>query len=233
MLRDGPGVRSVSLCSCTGYPTNPDWLAAQAGVAPDELMTPVPVAGLNHCAGVTELRLRDGTDAMPLVRARTEDEVVRWAIDTFGVMPYCWAHWVEFFPQLQRLDEPYGGRAQGLAMRYGRRIYDMDDQRERHRAGAISPSAGATRRTGPRRASPTAARPRGRGHRRRRRHAVGRREPGRPVHRERHERRLIANLPAPRVEVPAIVDGQGVHPLAVGRRPGLAAQLDLHARSRR
>ena len=46
-------------------------------------------------------------------------------------MPYCWAHWVEFFPQLQRLEEPYADRAQGLAMRYGRRIYDMDAQLER------------------------------------------------------------------------------------------------------
>ena len=46
VLRDVPGVRFVSLCSCTGYPTNPEWLAEQAGVAADELMTPVPVAGL-------------------------------------------------------------------------------------------------------------------------------------------------------------------------------------------
>ena len=61
------------------------------------------------------LRLRDGTDAMPLVRARTQDESCAGRIDSFGVLPYCWAHWVEFFPQMQRLEEPYAGRAQGLA----------------------------------------------------------------------------------------------------------------------
>ena len=127
VLRDAPAVRFASLCSCTGTPSDPAWLAELAGVAPEDLLAPVPVAGLNHCAGITELRLRDGRDAMPLVRARAEEPVVRWVIDTFGVIPYCWAHWVEFFPQLQRLEEPYAGRAQGLAMRYGRRIYVMDE----------------------------------------------------------------------------------------------------------
>ena len=47
------------------------------------------------------------------------------------MIPYCWAHWVEFFPQLQRLEEPYAGRAQGLAMSHGRRIYVMDNERAR------------------------------------------------------------------------------------------------------
>jgi len=105
--------------------------AELAGVEPQEILAPVPVAGLNHCAGISELRLRDGRDAMPLVRARAEEPVVRWVIDTFGMIPYCWAHWVEFFPQLQRLEEPYAGRAQGLAMSFGRRIYVMDNERGR------------------------------------------------------------------------------------------------------
>ena len=31
------------------------------------------------------LRLIDGTDAMPLVRARATEPVVRWALETYGV----------------------------------------------------------------------------------------------------------------------------------------------------
>ena len=112
--------------------------------------TPVPVGGINHCTGILSLRLRDGRDAIPLVAPGRSTELVRWVIDTFGVLPYCWAHWAEFFPQLQRLEEPYGGRAQGLPMRYGRRIYDMDDQRERVQvverlAGAGRPPTGRAR----------------------------------------------------------------------------------------
>jgi alpha-galactosidase len=126
-----PGVRSLSLCSCTMYATDRDWLAEQAGVAPDELMLPPLVGGINHCAGIVELRARDGRDLLPEVRTRATEPVVRFALDAYGVFPYCWAHWVEFYPQLQRLEEPYAGRAQGLAMRYGRRIYDMEEQGRR------------------------------------------------------------------------------------------------------
>jgi alpha-galactosidase/6-phospho-beta-glucosidase family protein len=60
-----------------------------------------------------------------------DEAVVPWALDTFGVMPYCWTHWIEFFPQLLRLAEPYQGRAQGLAMQYGTHIFDMDEKRAR------------------------------------------------------------------------------------------------------
>jgi alpha-galactosidase len=125
------GVRFASLCSCTGYPASAEWVAEQAGVEPSDVLLPVTVAGLNHCAGITALRLRDGRDGMPLLAARATEPVVRWVLDTFGLFPYCWAHWVEFFPGLQRLEAPYEGRAQGLQMRYGRRIFVMDEQRER------------------------------------------------------------------------------------------------------
>jgi alpha-galactosidase len=126
-----PRAQAISLCSCTAMPSDPIWLAAQAGVEPEEISMPAIVGGLNHCAAVTELRLRDGRDALPLVRERATEPVVRWALDTYGVLPYCWEHWTEFFPQLQRLAEPYTGRAQGLAMRYGLRIHDMDNERAR------------------------------------------------------------------------------------------------------
>src|SRR5207248_750068 len=57
--------------------------------------------------------------------------VVPWIMDTYGVVPYCWTHWVEFFPQLQRLAEPYTGRAQGLRMKYGRRVVDTHERQAR------------------------------------------------------------------------------------------------------
>lgn len=126
-----PEVRSISLCSCTAMPADAGWLAAQAGVEPDEILMPATVAGLNHCAGVTELRIADGRDGLALARERTTEPVVRWVLDTYGVLPYCWLHWSEFFPQMQRLTEPYCGRAQGLAMRYGTRIHDLQEDRER------------------------------------------------------------------------------------------------------
>ena len=47
--------------------------------------------GINHCASVQQLRLVDGTDAMPLVRENATNPVVEWALDTYGVLPYCWS----------------------------------------------------------------------------------------------------------------------------------------------
>ncbi len=126
-----PQVKSLSLCSCTAMPADAGWLAAQAGVEPDQVLMPPTVAGLNHCAGVTELRLADGRDGLALARARSAEPVVRWVLDSYGMLPYCWLHWTEFFPQMQRLTEPYQGRAQGLALRYGTRIHDLQEDRER------------------------------------------------------------------------------------------------------
>jgi alpha-galactosidase len=231
VLRDVAGVRFISLCSCTGYPTDPAWLSEQVGLPADELMTPVPVAGLNHCAGITELRLRDGTDALPLVRARTQDEVVRFALDSFGMLPYCWAHWVEFFPQLQRLTEPYTGRAQGLSMLHGRRIYVMDEQRER--AQGWSDLAARWAEPEHRHEARVASMPH------------GPEDAGievvdviESIVENRGNRFIvnvanhgsIPNLPDDAiVEVPAIIDGYGVHTLAVGAlEQGLASHLNRH-----
>lgn len=130
-MRSVPNVQSLSLCSCTHHPASVEWLADQAGVEPDEIAMPPVVAGLNHCAAVTELRLRDGRDALPLVRERAANPVVRWVLDTYGVLPYCWSHWVEFFPQMQWLEEPFGGTAQGVPMRYGITTHDMNYERAR------------------------------------------------------------------------------------------------------
>jgi alpha-galactosidase len=126
-----PEVSSLSLCSCTAAPASARWLAWHAGVDPDEIAMPPVVAGINHCASVTRLRLKDGRDALELVRERAEEPVVRWVLETHGVLPYCWQHWVEFHPQMQYEDEPYNGRAQGLRVRYGIRTHDMDYERGR------------------------------------------------------------------------------------------------------
>jgi alpha-galactosidase len=130
-LQSVPGVNAASLCSCTYMPRNPDWLAERVGVAPEDLQLPALVGGLNHCAGVLELKLRDGRDALALAREHVREPIEQWALDTYGMLPYCWAHWVEFYPQLQHLTAPYDGTAQGLAMEYGRRIYVMEEQRGR------------------------------------------------------------------------------------------------------
>ena len=126
-----PGAEVTSLCSCTQHPASAKWLAAQAGVEPELVEMPPLVGGINHCAGVTELKLRDGRDGLALARERATEPVVRFALETYGVLPYCWPHWTEFYPQMQRLDGPYEGRAQGLPMRYGITIHDMEKERAR------------------------------------------------------------------------------------------------------
>jgi alpha-galactosidase len=131
MRAAAPDVRSYALCSCTGHPSSAEWLAEQAGVDAKDIAMPPVVAGINHCASVKELRLVDGTDALPLVRRRATNPVVRWVLDRYGVLPYCWSHWTEFFPQMQRLEGEYAGRAQGVAMRYGITTHDMDYERAR------------------------------------------------------------------------------------------------------
>lgn len=224
-------VRSLSLCSCSPLPFNKQWLAEMVGVPSDDILLPLEVGGINHCTGIMALSLTDGRDAIPLIRERTQDEIVRWAIDTFGLVPYCWAHWCEFFPSLQRLEEPYLGRAQGLAMRYGRRIYDMTTQRERvaawdELARRWQDSPGQHRLTdlppGPEDEGIVAA------------------ELMQAVIEDRRELfvanvsnscLLIPNLPADcAVEVPAVVSAEGVRGIPIGPLPpGLAGILSRHA----
>ncbi len=126
-----PGVHVTSLCSGTQLPTSADWLARQAGVAPELIDMPPVVAGLNHCTAVTELRLRDGRNGLELARQNATTPIVKFALETYGVLPYCWDHWVEFFPQMQRLEAAYEGRAQGMPMRYGVTVHDMEKERAR------------------------------------------------------------------------------------------------------
>ena len=131
MRTAAPGVKSFGLCSCAAHASSREWLASQAGVKPEQIAMPPVVAGINHCASIQSLRLLDGTDAMPRVLARATQPVVKWALETYGVLPYCWTHWTEFFPQMQRLEEPYSGTAQGVKMRYDIETHDMDYERAR------------------------------------------------------------------------------------------------------
>jgi alpha-galactosidase len=223
-------VRSLSLCSCSPYPYRADWLEDLVGLPVDDIVKPSFVGGINHCTGIFALQLKDGRDAMPIVRERTNDEVTRWAIDTFGVIPYCWTHWVEFFPQLQRLEEPYTGRAQGLAMRYGRQIYDMDLQLERVLQWE-QVAQKWTADSGPHRLADLPHGPEDKG--------IVVAEVMEAVIDDRNERfivnvmndGLIPNLPSEAsVEVPALVNAEGVHPIGIGEIPtGLAAALSQHA----
>lgn len=223
-------VHSLSLCSCSPWPYQRSWLADLVGVPEEDLVLPMAVGGINHCTGIMSLRLRDGRDAIPLVRERTTDEVVRWAIDTFGVVPYCWAHWVEFFPQLQRLEEPYQGRAQGLAMRYGRHIYDMETQTARVRSWEQVASSWRQDGRG-HRLSDLPQGPEDKG--------IVVAEVMESIIEDRGDRFIVnvmndgfvANLPrSAAVEVPAVVNAEGVHGIGIGSLPpGLAAVLSHHA----
>lgn len=223
-------VSSCSLCSCSPRPFDRNWLAELVGVPAGDVVVPMRVGGINHCTGIFSLSLRDGSDAMALVRARDESGVVAWAIDTFGAIPYCWNHWIEFFPQLQRLEEPYSGRAQGLSMSFGRRIYDMSDQLERMKGWEATARRWAHE-GGEHRLADLPHGPEDDGiivvelmdaivNDRAQRFIVNVLNHG-----------LIDNLPPEAVvEVPAVVGRQGVHPIGIGSLPtGLAAVLGRHA----
>lgn len=137
------GIRGVSLCTCVAD-LNRRVLSDLAGTDPDELSLPPVVGGINHFAAVIALRLKDGGDALELIRGRLDggalasisDEdmdigTYRHLVDTYEVFPYCADHWMEFHPELLRTAAPYEGRAQGLALKHGVRVRDMAEQQER------------------------------------------------------------------------------------------------------
>jgi alpha-galactosidase len=126
-----PRVKSVGLCSCPSITRNGRYLADWAGVSADQVAMPAPAAGLNHCAFMLDVRLVDGRSALPLILERTQLPVIRWALETYGVLPYCWSHVTEFFPALSQLVEPYQGKLQGLEMAYGLHVHDMARERAR------------------------------------------------------------------------------------------------------
>ena len=130
-MRRESAVEVVSLCTCSVIPRLAEDLADLAGVEPEDLALPAPAGGLNHCAAVLDLRLKDGRNLLPQVKERVTQPVIRWGLENYGIMPYCWIHWTEFYPALCRLDEEYRGRLQGLRMKYGRFVHDMEKERAR------------------------------------------------------------------------------------------------------
>ncbi len=131
LRRHRPQVKTVGLCSCPSIARNAQYLSDWAGVDPAQLVLPAPVGGINHCAFMLDLRLFDGQSAFPMILERTKLPVVRWALSTYGVLPYCWSHVTEFFPAMSRLAEPYRDRLQGLEMLYGLHVHDMEHERAR------------------------------------------------------------------------------------------------------
>ena len=132
-MRRASRIQVVSLCTGTTVPRDAKFLADWAGVEPDEVACPAPAGGLNHCAAILQLRLKDGRDAVPLVKERVIHPVLRWGLENYGILLYSWTHWTEFYPALCRLEAEYRGRLQGLWMKYGIPVHDMEHERARVR----------------------------------------------------------------------------------------------------
>jgi alpha-galactosidase len=124
-MRKESTARTVSMCTNTVPLRNEKFMANLVGAKPGDMVLPAKVAGINHCSAITELRLKDGTDGLELVRKKTRHPIVKWALETHGVLPIVFQHWVEFYPMLCKLAAEYKGRAQGLFLTYGSQVKDM------------------------------------------------------------------------------------------------------------
>ncbi|MEM1569533.1 MAG: hypothetical protein QXL27_01485 [Candidatus Bathyarchaeia archaeon] len=124
-------IKVVGLCTCSSIPSNPNYLAEIVGVNPEDILTPAPAAGINHCAAILSLKLKDGRDGLQLVKERSSNLVEKLFVENYGVLPYCWSHWTEFFPFLCGLEEEYKGRLQGLKMKFGLKVHDMVEEQQR------------------------------------------------------------------------------------------------------
>jgi alpha-galactosidase len=130
-MRQVSAVKTVGLCTCAHLPRNARALAELAGVSSEEVVAPAPAAGLNHCAAIIELHLRNGQDALPLIRERTIRPILKWGLENFQILPYPVGHWPEFFPPFCQPEEPYSGKIQGARMRFGGSAHDMTAERAR------------------------------------------------------------------------------------------------------
>ena len=186
MRAAAPGREDATRCArARAIPAAPSGWPTRPASRPADIAMPPVVAGINHCASVQQLRLKDGSDAMPLVRERTTNPIVRWALDTYGVLPYCWSHWVEHYPQMQWLEGPYAGHRAGRqdAVRHHHPRHGL-----REGAGGRAGDAGSELDRARRRAG-HAGRPaggrRGLGHRGDRHHRGHRRQPERDLRDQR------------------------------------------------
>ncbi|MCD6465483.1 hypothetical protein J7L27_03855 [Candidatus Bathyarchaeota archaeon] len=130
-MRKYTEIEAFGLCSCSSIPRNGRYLGRILGMDPKELALPALAGGINHCAAILELKFRDGCDAFPLIEEKIRNPVQKWVFDNYGILPYCWTHWLEFFPQLCKLEEEYKGRLQGLRMKYNVHVHDMTHENER------------------------------------------------------------------------------------------------------
>lgn len=124
-------LKKACLCTCSAILQRPHRLGELAGVTAEDLSWPPLVGGLNHCAMILELHLKDGRDALPLISERIDDVIAKEFLDRYDILPYCTGHWAEFYLRHSRLDEAYQGRIQGLRMNYGWKVRDMSEDRTR------------------------------------------------------------------------------------------------------
>ena len=226
MRKAAPSIRTIGLCSCSSIPRKADFITRALKLSAEPVVPP-PCAGLNHCAAMLQLKLKDGRDAFPLIQAPYPEAMTRWVLETYGIIPYCGSHWVEFFPTQCRLAERYQGRAQGLRLANGVTVHDMKEHYERVQkwedavaklargedlqALEVLPAGEAVEVVNIMETLVTG---------RQTEYVLNLPNGG-----------AIPNLPADAiVEVSALVDSYGVHPLQVGPLPGpLAALLCQHA----
>jgi alpha-galactosidase len=222
-------LKKVSLCTCSSIPRRADQLAREIGLSPDDLVMPALAGGLNHCAAVLELKLKDGRDAFPVALPHVKKPILIHFMERYHVIPYGAGHWTEFFLEHTRLAEPYTGRVQGLKLKYGRHVRDMAEHNKR-----IEEWEATVRRylEGDSEAEPVFLSPLTAGEgievvnvieslidNRNELHAVVTRNRG-----------AIPNLPFNAVvEISSVVSGYGIHPVHVEPLPeSIAANLRLH-----
>jgi len=136
-MRRETAIKVIGLCTCSVFPraAHPEaakYLSLWAGVSPDDLVLPAPAGGLNHCAAILELKVKDGRNILPLIKEHLNRPVMKWGLENYGILPYCDVHWTEFHPALNRLEDEYTGRLQGLKMQYDV-VHNMDNERARTR----------------------------------------------------------------------------------------------------
>lgn len=133
-MRRASSIKSFSLCTCSTIPHGVnEYLASLTNIDPKKLRLPAPAAGINHCAGILELYFKDGRDALALIKKKVKRPFIKWVLETYGILPYCWEHWIEFFPFHCRLEDKYKGRFQGMKMQHDVTVQKVKNHRLRAR----------------------------------------------------------------------------------------------------
>ena len=68
---------------------------------------------------------------MPLVRENATNPVVQWALETYGVLPYCWTTGSSTSRSCSGWMRSTQGTAQGVKMQYGITTHDMAYEKAR------------------------------------------------------------------------------------------------------